>query len=77
MAMRLFALRINQPLFTPRKINENSVRGCDDPKTIVRLEGLHQLKKTNYLIGTQTNGIVPQPTVIYLFCIYTHLIMVS
>jgi hypothetical protein len=45
-----------------------SVRGLVDPKAIVRLEGLGQLKKiSSYLIGSRTRdvpacSIVPQPT---------------
>jgi hypothetical protein len=45
MAMRLLALRAGQPPFTPRKIpGTHLVRGCADPRAMVRLEGLGKLK---------------------------------
>jgi hypothetical protein len=44
-----------------------SVRGWDDPRVIVLLEGLGQLKKSSDLIGNRTRDLpacsmVPQPT---------------
>jgi hypothetical protein len=46
-----------------------SVRGRVDPRAIVRLEGLDQLKKSNDLIGDQTRdlpacNIMAQPTML-------------
>jgi hypothetical protein len=48
-----------------------SVRGCVDPRAIVRLEGLGQFKKSSDLIGILTRdlpacSIVPQPTTLTL-----------
>jgi hypothetical protein len=55
--------------FTPpgRFLGLISVRGGDDPRAIMRLEGLGQLKKSSDLIENQTRdlpacSLVPQPT---------------
>jgi hypothetical protein len=45
MAVRLSALRADRPLPSGRFLVVISVRGCVDPRAIVRLEGLGQLKK--------------------------------
>jgi hypothetical protein len=65
MAARLPALRAGHPLPSRIFLVLISVRGWFDPRAIVRLEGLGQLKKSNDLIGTWTRdlpacNIVPQ-----------------
>jgi hypothetical protein len=47
------ALRVGRPLSPGRDLILISVRGCVDPRVIVRLEGLGQLKIT------VTSGIEP------------------
>jgi hypothetical protein len=44
MAMRLSALRASRPLPPGRFLVLISARGCVEPRAIVRLEGLGQLK---------------------------------
>jgi hypothetical protein len=66
MAVRLSALRAGRFLPTGRFLVLISVRGCVDPRVIMRLEGLSKLKKST-LSETRTGdlpacGIVPQPT---------------
>jgi hypothetical protein len=46
MAVRLSALRADRPLLPGRFLVHISVRGLVDPRAIVRLKGLRQLKKS-------------------------------
>jgi hypothetical protein len=67
MAVRLSALRAILRLPPERFLVLISVRGRVDPRAIVRLEGLGQLKKSNDLTGNQTRdlsacNVMPQPT---------------
>jgi hypothetical protein len=67
MAVRLSALRAGHPLPPRRFLVHISVRDSVDPRAILRLEGLGQLKKFNDLIGNRTRvfpacSIVPQPS---------------
>jgi hypothetical protein len=68
MVVRLSALRTGLPPFNPRKfLVLISVRGCVNPRVVVRLHVLGTFKKTNYLIGTRTCdlpacSIAPQPS---------------
>jgi hypothetical protein len=65
MAVRLSALRSGRRLPSGRFLVLNSVRSWVDPRAILWLEGLGQLKKSNDLIGNRTSdlpacSIVPQ-----------------
>jgi hypothetical protein len=69
MAVRLSTLRAGRPLPPGTSLALISVRGSVDPRAIVRLEVLGQLKKkkSNDLIRNGTRdlpacSIVPQPT---------------
>jgi hypothetical protein len=66
-AVRFSDLCSGRPLPPGRFLIIISVSGWVKPKTIVRLEGLGELKKSNDLIGTRTRilptcSIVPHPT---------------
>jgi hypothetical protein len=67
MAIRLPVLNAGRPLPPGRFLVLISVRGWVDPRAIVRLEGIYELKKnSNDLIGNRTSdlpacSIVPQP----------------
>jgi hypothetical protein len=85
MAVRLSALRVDRSLPPGRFLVLISVRGWIDPRAIVRLEGLGQLKNLVTSSGIEPATfrlVVPQPTTlprapIYLFIyLYTkHLMM--
>jgi hypothetical protein len=65
MAVRLLALYAGRPLPPGRSLVLISVRGCVDPRAIVRLEGLAQFEKYNDLIGNRNHdppacSVVPQ-----------------
>jgi hypothetical protein len=68
MAVGLSALRAGRPLPARRFLVLISFRGwVDDPRDILRLVGLGQLKKSNDLIGNRIRdhpvcSTVPQPT---------------
>jgi hypothetical protein len=67
MAVRLSAPRAGRPLPPGRFLVLISVRGRVDPRAILRLEGLGQLKNTMNSFGNRTHdlpacSIVPQPT---------------
>jgi hypothetical protein len=68
MAVKLLALHPGRSLTPGRSLVLISVRGCVDPRAIVRVEGLGQLKKkSNDLIGIRTRDLstcstVPAPT---------------
>jgi hypothetical protein len=67
MAVRLSAILAGRSLPQGKFLVLISVTGCVDPRAIVRLEGLGQLRKSNDFIGTRTRdlpiwSIVPQPT---------------
>jgi hypothetical protein len=69
MAVRLSALRAVCPLPPGRFLVLISATGCVDPRVIVRLEGLGQLKKSNTFIGNRSHDLpvcskVPQPTMV-------------
>jgi hypothetical protein len=69
MAVRLSALHAGRPLPPGIFLVLISVKGCVDPRAIMQLEGLGQLKKSNDLIGNRTRdlpacSIVPQPTML-------------
>jgi hypothetical protein len=67
MAVRFSSLRVGRPSPPRRFLVFNPVRGWVDPRAIVRLEWLGQLKKFNDIIGIRTRdfpacSILPQPT---------------
>jgi hypothetical protein len=67
MAARLSALRADRPLPPGRFLVLFSIGGWVDPRSIVRLKGFGQLKKSSDLNGNQTRdlphcSIVPQQT---------------
>jgi hypothetical protein len=69
MAVRLSALRTDRPLPPGRFLVLISVRGLVDPRAIVRLKGLGQLKEI-HLIGNGTRdipacSIVPQSSMLW------------
>jgi hypothetical protein len=67
MALRLSALRVGRLLRPGRFLVLIYLSGSVDPRIIVRLEGLDQLKNSNDLIGNLNRelpaySILPQPT---------------
>jgi hypothetical protein len=64
MAVRLSALRAGRPFPPGRFLVLISVRGWVDPKGIVRLEGLGQLKNT-----MTSSGIVPATFRLVAYCL--------
>jgi hypothetical protein len=67
MAVRLSALYVGHPNYPRRFLLLVSIRGRVDPRAIVQLEGLGELKKANDLIGNRIPdflacSIVPKPT---------------
>jgi hypothetical protein len=67
MAVKFSALRAGRPFLPGRFLTLIYVRGRVDPRAIVVLEGLDQLKKSSNLIGIRTLNlpacsIVPQPS---------------
>jgi hypothetical protein len=69
MAVRLSAPSAGRPLPPRRFLVPIYVRGCVDPRVIMRLEGLAQTEKSNDLIWNGTRdlpacSIVPQPITI-------------
>jgi hypothetical protein len=67
MAVSLSALRAGCPLPPGRFLVLVYVRGLVDPKAIVRLEGLGQLKKFSDLIGNRTRDLSGDIWVIYIY----------
>jgi hypothetical protein len=57
MAVRLSASRVGRPLPSERFLILISVSGCVDSRTIVRLEGLDQLKKSSDLMGNRNRDL--------------------
>jgi hypothetical protein len=69
MAVRLSALRAGDPLLLGRFIVLISIRGSINFRATVRMEGLGQMKISNYLIGNRTLDFricstVPNPTMV-------------
>jgi hypothetical protein len=67
MAVRLSVLRAGRHLPPGRFLVLIPLKGCVDPRDIMWLEGLSQLKKSYDLIGYRTrdlpaSSIMPQPT---------------
>jgi hypothetical protein len=57
MAVKLLTLRAGSPLPPGIFLVLISVVGCVDPRAVMRLEGLGQLKKSNDLIENRTSDL--------------------
>jgi hypothetical protein len=64
MAVRLPALRAGRPLPPGRFVVVISVRGCADPRAIVRLEGLDEVKNS-----ITSSGIEPATFRLVAWCL--------
>jgi hypothetical protein len=79
MAVRLSALRAGRPLPPGRFLVLIPVRGCIDPRVIVRLEGLGQLKNpmTSSGIEPATFRLVATLPIVPVRSAYQHYILLD